>query len=313
MKEPKRAYRRHPINVEFLLRFYDAYCRTNNLTKVASVLELGVPNLLKKIEQSPSLQKAKVMADQIRSQQKSLSAYVFKSLSTEAQETWQKISAPETSIEQVQAIFSRKTKELRQQLFVHALVSSSFDLSSACRMVGMDRSGLEKWKHDLHFLQLLEEVQWHKKNFFENSLIGLVEERHPGAVLFVNRTVNADRGYSEKIQVEHSGVIGAGFSLEDLDLDMATRRVILEAIRKKREKPVGQPIAVTSGNSVGGNGVTGLAVQAIASNGKFLKGSGKKNNFLKKGPKPVGEPIELDLENEGMERNGHQDDGEDWG
>jgi hypothetical protein len=65
----------------------------------------------------------------------------------------------------------------------------------------------------------------------------LVEERHPGAVIFANRTVNADRGYTEKMQVEHSGSVAArGYQMEDIMpyLDIDTRRKILDAIAQKK-------------------------------------------------------------------------------
>ena len=230
MKKQKRAGK--PLPLRYVLQFYDAYSRSKNIAKVAAALETTGPNLQNQIDKHPSLQLAKEIADSYRPFQ-TLPGYVFSSLSKDAQETWKQITQAD-SREAVQRIFSRKTKELRQELFIYALVSSCYDLSSACRLVAMDRVQLQKWKHDLHFLQLMEEIQWHKKNFFESSLIGLVEERHPGAVIFVNKTLNADRGYSEKIQVEHSGQINTGFTIEDLDLDLDTRKKILEAIRRKK-------------------------------------------------------------------------------
>jgi hypothetical protein len=140
-------------------------------------------------------------------------------------------------LETIEKIFSGKAVQLRQQLFIHALCHTGFDLSKACRMVGINRMLIEQWRRDAEFLQLLEEVQFHKKNFFEKALIGLVAEGHPGAVVFVNRTLNADRGYSEKLEVNHSGSVGnQSFALDDLDLDLETRKKILLAIRKRNQK-----------------------------------------------------------------------------
>jgi hypothetical protein len=242
MKQKKFIPRKQKIDLGFILEFYDAYVRCSNIAKVGMVLDLTGSSLQNRIDKSPALQKAREIADQHRTQ-RTLPSYVFESLSKEAQQTWAEIRKAD-SREIVQRIFSRKTKQLRQELFIYALVSSSFDLSSACRMVAMDRVTLHKWKSDLEFLQLMEEIQWHKKNFFESALVGLVEERHPGAVLFANRTINADRGYSEKLQIEHSGSIDTSYSVEQLDLDLDTRRKILEAIRKRKEE---EPKQLTSG------------------------------------------------------------------
>jgi hypothetical protein len=43
-----------------------------------------------------------------------------------------------------------------------------------------------------------------KKHFFENALIDLTIMRNPFAVVHVNKTLNRDMGYGEKIEVEHT-------------------------------------------------------------------------------------------------------------
>src|SRR5690606_14891883 len=112
-----------------------------------------------------------------------------------------------------------------QQLFCHALLHTAYDISKACHMVGISFNTLNKWRNDLEFLQMLEEVQFHKKNFFENALIGLVGESHPGAVIFANRTLNADRGYSDKLELTHETKETGrmNFDIADLDLDVPTQ------------------------------------------------------------------------------------------
>lgn len=229
----QRSRKRFKLTTNYLLTFYDCMVREDNLTKAAAALGTKLTTLQDRIDEHEELQHAVQFARANRTKQ-TLPDYIFKSLSPEAQRTWDEIRKAK-SVENIERIFSGKAIKLRQQLFIHALVTSGFDISSACRKVAIDRVRIEKWKHDLHFLQLLEEVQWHKKNFFEKHLIGLVEERHPGAVIFANRTINADRGYSEKLKVEHSGSVGRDFDIDDLDLDVETKRKVLMAIRKKNE------------------------------------------------------------------------------
>lgn len=224
--------------LRFILDFYDAWLRGDELTKIAASLEIGPGTLVKWIDKSEDLQLARDLAEERRGNRTTLSGYVFGRLSKEAQEKWKQIQfwdGSESSFEKIEAILNGHSKRLRQELFIHALVTSNFDVSAACHMVGVTYRCLDHWRtDDLEFRQLVEEIQWHKKNFFERALMDLVEERHPAATIFVNKTVNSDRGYSEKIQVEHTGAVDTGgFNLDDLDLDLDTRKKILEAIRRK--------------------------------------------------------------------------------
>lgn len=223
----------------FIFRFYDAYSRSKNMAKVAACLGTSAANLERRIEKYPPLRKAQEAADEYRPAQ-TLSAYSFSQLSEKGKRVWKELQTA-NSAEGIQALFAGENKKLRQELFIYALANTAYDLSSACRMVGIDRSLLGKWKHDLEFIQLLEEIQWHKKNFFETSFISLAEERHPGAIIFGNKTLNADRGYSEKLQLEHKGGIGGGgIDIEELDLDLATRKKILEAVRFQKARKMDQ-------------------------------------------------------------------------
>lgn len=242
------------VPVEFLLDFYDAFLRDPSYTKVAAALEMkSVKTLEARLQKYPALRYAKKLADERRGNRESLSNYIFKHLSPEAQRMWEEIqfwADSESAYTKVQAILNGKTRKLRQELFIHALVHGGFNLSEACRVVAIPKCTLEEWKTDSEFLQLLEEIQWHKKNFFEHALIDLVEQRHPGATIFVNRTQNADRGYNEKIQVEHTGNVGFGIDFDQLDLDIDTRRKVLEAIRRSKpiEVDVQPPRQLTNGH-----------------------------------------------------------------
>lgn len=230
---------RKGASLELILNFYDAFLREESTQKVAAALQVGEGAIFAWIRDYPEFALAKKMADEKRGNNSTFTGYIFQHLSPEARKTWEKIQFwrdSDSSYEKINEILSSKPKKLRQELFIHALISCSFDVSTACAMVAISRNTLEDWKrYDLDFRQLVEEVRWHKKNFFEKSLIDLVEMKHPAAVIFVNRTVNADRGYSEKIQIEHTGT-DPEFSVEDLDLDLETRRKVLDAIRRNKEK-----------------------------------------------------------------------------
>lgn len=241
-KETKRGKYRQlngKVPPDFLIDFYDAWLRCDAPGKIAESLNISSANvMLQWIERYPELKMAKEMALNRRGGTQTFSGYIFKHLSKEAQAVWKEIQFWEesSSYENIETILSGQSKRIRQELFIHALVSSSFDVSEALRMVAIPRAAFIHWRdNDLEFRQLVEEIQWHKKNFFEHALMDLVEARHPSAVLFVNRTVNADRGYTEKVEVHHSGSVGE-LNFEDLDLDLETRKKVLEAMRRKKQQ-----------------------------------------------------------------------------
>lgn len=225
----------------FLLNFYDTFLREEQFQKCAAALEMTTVNLHRLIKIHPALATARKLAEERRGNRSTLSGYVFQRLSKEAKAIWDEIQFWEdagSNYEQIEAILNGHTRQLQQELFIHALVTSNYDLSSACRMIGVSRGKLNTWREDLEFRQLVEEIQWHKKNFFEKQLVALVEQQNPAAVIFVNKTINGDRGYNEKITLEHSGQIEVGFSIDELELPLDVRKIILDAVRKKKASKV---------------------------------------------------------------------------
>lgn len=238
----KRKKKRNAPPLRNILDTYDAFLRESDMSKAAAALGIGCRSLKWRFDHHPEYRLARKLAEQRRGGRATMAEYIFKRLSPEARAVWDKIEYYQgnknTSIEKIDAMLGNKPVRVRQEIFIHALIHTNYDLSEACHMSGVSRAKLNAWrKEDLGFMQLMEEIQWHKKNFFERALIDLVENRHPGATMFVNRTVNADRGYTERIQLEHSGSVEMqGYRVEDLDLDLETREKILAAIRRKKEE-----------------------------------------------------------------------------
>jgi hypothetical protein len=228
-------------SLEFILDFYDAFLREGTLRKVAVTLGVARHTLDNRLLRFSELRIAKERAEARRASTESLKEYVFGHLSKDAKAVWEEVQFwkdSDTANEKARAILDGKSKRLRQELFVHALATNNFDVSYACRTTGVTRNCLEHWKEDPNFMALVEEIQWHKKNFFEKALLDLVQSGHPNAVIFANRTINRDRGYCEKIEIEHGGSIDLGWSIDQLELPLETRKQILEAIRLKEAKQV---------------------------------------------------------------------------
>ena len=172
--------------------------------------------------------------------------YVFGRLSYKNRKLWNKIirlsknskkrKRPKDWVEQIEILLEKRGKCARQSLFMYAWVSSNFSISNALRRVNISRSTFELWKQDSDFHLLFKEMEWHKKNFFEEHLCVLVKAGNPAAIIFANKTFNKDRGYSEKIDVDMNllGEIDHGvLSVDHLKLDLDTRKALLKAKRKQ--------------------------------------------------------------------------------
>lgn len=168
--------------------------------------------------------------------------YIFGQLPPSLQTIWSKMENFDTDtsegVLEVERLLGKGGKAMRQRMFLHAWVSSLFNQSEACRKTNTPLSTLKKWiREDAEFVELFNEIQEHKKNFLENCLLGLCQRGNPAAIIHANKTVNADRGYKEKREVEVSGMIQHNhthISLGTLDLDLETRKTILAAARNKR-------------------------------------------------------------------------------
>jgi hypothetical protein len=241
--------REKKFTLRFILDFYDAFLRESDINKVSEALGIksSTGQLCHWIKTNNHLKLAKGLADERRGKNNTLANYILGNLSPKAQKLWKDI---EFWIESDQAINTPKqmanvSKELRQEICLQALVSCSYNISKACLIAGVNRQTFDTWfQTDPHFRELINEIHLHKKDFFENALMDLVEMRYPGAVMFVNRTINADRGYSERLDINHTHTLGTGIDINQLDLDIDTRRKILEAIRVKKQKTNGNVVDV---------------------------------------------------------------------
>lgn len=125
----------------------------------------------------------------------------------------------------------------QQHLFLHAYASSFFNASAAVRVLGISVRKLEVWQKDAGFRRLLEEVNFHKKGYFQNALMGLVEKGDPRAILFANERVNREE-YGRRIGLEISGKVEVEHQhkmimMKDVAdrLSFDTRQELLEVFR----------------------------------------------------------------------------------
>ena len=247
----KRVAPRKKITTAFLIKFYEAAQREKSIEGLARAVDTTFETMRRWLKRFPELAEAKKIAEKKR-EATTFKDYVFKHLSPEAREIWGELEFWKSSdkhAEKALELLDGKPKKLLQELFIHALIANGFNPSEACHAVNITYSQFEYWRaNDLEFLQMVEEIEWHKKNFYEQALHDLVGERNVAAVMFANRTKNADRGYSEKLNVEHSGSVSVGFSIDQLHLPLEVRKQVLAAIRDceakekmRRDQPVLPP------------------------------------------------------------------------
>lgn len=162
--------------------------------------------------------------------------YVYRHLSPELRNLWDAIhecAELENGVERVEAALRNGGKHARQHLFIHALATTCFNVSSSMRMLNVSRKMYENWRsNDPNFAELLDEMNWHKENFFEQAFIGRISAGDTSAILHAVKSQLGDRGYSDKLAIEHSGTIEHKHTIDitNLDLPLKVRVKILDAL-----------------------------------------------------------------------------------
>lgn len=173
--------------------------------------------------------------------------YVYQKLPANLMKIWDEIQDLESQpngIQKIESLLETNGKRARQHIFLHALVTANFNVSRACSICNIPRRTFENWvTNEPDFSELMNEINVHKKNFFEASLVGLVARGDSAATIFVNRTYNRDRGYNEKVDVNVIGKIEhehvhAHISIDELELGLEVRTEILKAIRKRNQDAI---------------------------------------------------------------------------
>ena len=168
--------------------------------------------------------------------------YVYGRLAGPMQKLWDDIQWVNDSTntqEELESLFEGHPDRVRQHMFFQAFIHCNFNTSAALRCIGTGMNVYRKWREtDERFVELVKEFHEHKKDFFEGALCNLVAAHNAPAVIFANKTINRDRGYGEKLEVEHTGQVSQDITLNmnELDLSIEVRREILKAIRDKDQK-----------------------------------------------------------------------------
>jgi len=200
-------------------------------------------------KQYPELREAMDIAEEELRQDRELPEYIYQRLRPELKALWDKIKRFDREKDgqaKIELLLMDGGKRVRQQLFLHALCMLNFNASEALSKLRMTKRELDKWiMEDQDFCNLVEEIDWHKANFFETALVQLVKEGVPAAVVHANRTYNRERGYGVVNRHEVSGTVGVDGKVLVGVLDLtelmpymneSVKLGVLEAIRAKEEE-----------------------------------------------------------------------------
>jgi len=230
---------------KFIIEVYDLARSGMSGNKIAQVLGVAVPTFNKWVKNKKpfrlAFQTGRKKYKKANGKTPNFRDYIFERLPYDLRKVWHRINKldkAKSGMEKIEAILAQRGKSVRQHLFVYAWVAGNFSISQAMRKVNISRSTFDKWKkEDSGFAQLIEEINWHKKNFFEDHLCSLVAGGDTSAIIFANRTYNRDRGYNEKVDVDMnlSGELDhAVLSVDVLKLPLQTRKEILKSLRKNK-------------------------------------------------------------------------------
>jgi hypothetical protein len=206
---------------------------------------------------------------------KSFSKYVYKCLSPKMRRLWDRIEFYQehpNAHQRINALLAEQGLRVRQSLFVHAMIQANFNASEACRMISLPYAQFRRWVYDdPGFRQLLDEVHWHKQNWVEGSLMNLIATGNTLATIFASRTLNRDRGYSDKVDVNVTGTIKHDVSVkvvrvDELKLSIETRRELLQALRERKQPLYQRALDVPQENA--------LALPTAGVNGENTRAAG---------------------------------------
>lgn len=221
---------------EMYLQVYELAKGGLSNTAIASVLNCPPNKLADLISEKPALRLCLEKGRKLSSNHggESWKEHLYGQLSDKLKKVWDSIEECDGDTDAASKLLSVHPLKVKQNLFLHAFYHCNFNLSSACRKVGISMQTPKMWaNHDAGFAELVYGIVQCKKDFFENALVELVKDGNPHAIIFVNRTLNRDRGYNEKYEVDIKNTTTVKIQVDELNLPLDVRKQILDSMRKR--------------------------------------------------------------------------------
>ncbi len=226
-------------NPTLAFRLYDLFRNGVSPTAAAGIMGLRKETVIGWLEKVPLAKMAKAAADAARSEEaNSLQEHIFGQLPAELKPIWRRmeeLTLAEMTPKVVEGLIQDQGKRGRQYLFFQALAHESFDATKACQWVGISRRTLNNWLDEPEFAEVMSHIQIAKKDLGESALWDLVKQGDANAIMFVNRTLNRDRGFGDtkSIKIDQTTTHRHLIDIDELDLSLEIRKAIWEAMKKK--------------------------------------------------------------------------------
>ena len=99
----------------------------------------------------------------------------------------------------------RRSLESRQKRFLKAYIASGYNISEACRKVGIQRFLVMQWKQaDPEFANKMWEVEESITDFVESQMLKQIRNNNPAMIMWFLETKGKNRGYTRKFEVENN-------------------------------------------------------------------------------------------------------------
>ena len=229
-----------PYTAEKVFKIYDLFASGLAHSNVAAAVGVCPGTLTKWAEKYPPVGAAVRLGTAKAGAGAGFFEYIYNSMDAKTKAVWDELDDIDKNMlpdrhRAGDRVFQKYGTGMRQMIFLHALVACDFDRSEACRKARISKDVLYNWLQNDQFRKLMNEMRWHRNNFFEAALFRKVKDGDTAAVIFANKTQNKGRGYSEKVEHTHDVNVSVTAKAVGLDeildvLDVPTRKKILEAM-----------------------------------------------------------------------------------
>lgn len=245
-KKTKRSKNTSKWKLSHIITAYELARQGLTEASIAKCLGISKPTFIKWEQTKPefreAVQRGRAYLKRGANSYTEMLDYYYRLLPNDLKELWAKIhqfNLADVGVEKVKALFAGRGRLIRQKIFIAALIKCNFTISRACRMIGLPRITVDKWREDEQFQRLIKQVEEMQKDWGEDCLRHLVAQGDFNANKLLLDTIGKDRGYGKnQLNVNVQGQIEHKHQLvlmEDLDLPLNMQKMILRKVREQRK------------------------------------------------------------------------------
>jgi predicted transcriptional regulator len=105
------------------------------------------------------------------------------------------------------------------------------NLTIVAKSLGVSRTAVFNWVQEYELKGIVEEARENRLDFVESALDNLIKKGDTAAIIFFLKTQGRSRGYSEKVDVEHTGKDGGAIQFDVKQMTTDELRKIISSAR----------------------------------------------------------------------------------